>query len=199
MKREEIIKKIEDFRQAVKAYSALLLESRDSMFPDIVRNHNLIDETKSKLNRTFASLEKYTVKFGNNPVTSDGVWNVTYSPYNNAFTSDTLFRVGPSIDSVIDDLDIVIGRLESVNDSEFEEKINPPKKELKPEVKIVEKEIIKKEVVIKDNNWNYCNPFWLIYKLSQLAWSHKIISGIFLLIVIPLVVAYIQHRLGWNQ
>lgn len=207
MKRDEIIKKIEDFREAVKAYSKLLLESRDSMFPDIVRNHDLIDETKSKLNRTFASLEKYIVRFGNNPKMNDGVWNVTYSPYNNAFTSDTLVRVGPSIDGVIDDLDIVIGRMESVSDQEFDERMNPPKKEPvvtekkepQEKIRIIEKEVIQKEVIIKDNKWNYCNPFWLVWKLFGLAWKHKIISGIFLLIIVPLVLAYIQHRLGWNQ
>lgn len=130
MKRTELIEKITDFQKATIDYSKLLLESRDSVMPDIVRNHDLIDESKSKLSRTFAGLEKYIVKFGNNPKTNDGVWNVMYSPYNNAFTSDVLVRVGPSIDMVIDDLNIVLGRLESVTDEEFENKVS--NKNIKP-------------------------------------------------------------------
>ncbi len=183
MKREETIKKAEDFRQGVMSYRDLLLASRDSAMPHIVRNHDLIDEAKSKLVRTFASLEKYIFKFGNNPKMNDGVWNVLYSPYSMAFSSDILLRVGPAIDGVIDDLDIVLGRLESSTDVDFEEKINP----------------LQKELIVKDNRWNYCNPFWLIWKLFKLIWKHKIISGIFLFIVVPLIVAYIQHKLGWNQ
>lgn len=127
MNREEVVKKIEEFRQGCKAYSDLLLDSRDDVFPDIVRNHDLIDEARAKLNRVYASVEKYIKKFGNNPKMNDGVWNVTYSPYDNAFTSDILIRTGRSLDAVIDDLNLVLGRLEAITDSEFEEKINPVK------------------------------------------------------------------------
>ena len=46
-------------------------------------------------------------------VMSDGVWNVTYSPYDMAFSDDILLRVGPALDAVINDLDWIIGKLEN--------------------------------------------------------------------------------------
>lgn len=124
MNRTETIQNVIDFQNSCRAYRELLLESRDSMLPEIVRNFDLIDSSKANLNRSLASIERYIVKFGNGPRLSDGVHNVVYSPYHNAFTSDTLLRVGPSLDGVIDDLNIVIGRIEASSDKDFKKKMN---------------------------------------------------------------------------
>jgi hypothetical protein len=130
MERKEVIKKIDEFKDAVVSYRDLLLSSRDYALPEIVRNHDQIDKSKTEITRLYTSIEKYIIKFGNNPKMNDGVWNVMYSPYSNAFTSDTLVRVGPSIDMVIDDLNIVSGRLNAVSDEEFKEKLKEVKKSL---------------------------------------------------------------------
>ena len=44
------------------------------------------------------------------------------------------------------------------------------------------------------NRWNYSNLFWWIWKLLNIAWEHKIISGI----IIAITAAYFIWRFGWN-
>lgn len=118
---QEVQKKMSFFRNTVQSYRDLLSESRDQIMPDIVRNFDEISSLRTTLNKLYAGLEKYINKLGKNIETSDGVWNVTYSPYDNAFTNDTLIRVGRSTDLIINDLDYIIGKLESMNEAEFQD------------------------------------------------------------------------------
>lgn len=63
--------------------------------------------------------------------------------------------------------------------------------------------------------WKYTHPVWwiwlaivLIFKdgmgnLLKLAWEHKLISGLILLFLVPLIVqlvaAYLSYKFGWNK
>lgn len=111
----EIVK----FYDKVRAYRTLLLESRDPHIPKIIKNHEEIARQKTILIRDYAKLEVYIKKLGKNQLMNDGVWNIWYSPYDNAFSNDILVRTGPSIDAVINDLDYIIGKLEGMNSREF--------------------------------------------------------------------------------
>jgi len=184
---EELKQKILDFRNLVNQYNQLLLRSRDPIIPKIVRNYDQIESMRSKLNKKFGALEKYIRKLGKNPKMSDGVWDVFYSVYENAFSSDVLVRVGPSLNTVLQDLDYVLGKLEEITEKEFQEIINSPKPK-----EILFTEGIKEKKKI--NYWNFVNPFWLFWRLLVLAWKYKIISGI----IISLIVAYLSFKFGWK-
>lgn len=124
MNREDLIKEIEIFKDNTEELRKLLLDSRDCV-GDIVENHDKIRKLRSTLNRIRARLEKFILLFGNNPRMSDGVWNILYPVYDNAFSDDILSRVGPSLNVVLQDQDYIIGKLESIDNKEFNEKIKP--------------------------------------------------------------------------
>lgn len=128
MNYEEFKKDLESFQVAVKVYRSLLLESRNRSIPKIEINQELISEQRSNLNRMYGRLDVYISKLGKNPKLNDGVWNIWYSPYHNAFTNDVLIRVGSSVDAVINDLDYIFGRLDGMTEKEFTELLGSDKK-----------------------------------------------------------------------
>lgn len=185
---EELKNEIQKFRKQVIEFKELLLVS--STRYRIITNQKEIDDMRASLNRTYATLERYIKSLGKNPAMSDGVWNVIYPAYDNAFSPDTLVRVIPSLDRVLQDLDYIIGRLSVMMEEEFQKVIMPPEE--------------KQETLYKTttNYWNYVNPFWLIWRLIVLMWKHKIISGIIsviILIITGLIIAYLTHKFGWNK
>ncbi|MFA6486534.1 MAG: hypothetical protein WCT40_04170 [Candidatus Magasanikbacteria bacterium] len=119
MTKAELIKEVSDFRYNVELFRQLLLDSRDDMFPDIVRNHAEIATQRSSLVRTRARLERYLGKLGKNPRMRDGLNPEYYHVYDNAFSTDILLRVGPSIESVLQDLDHVLGTLDAMSEEEL--------------------------------------------------------------------------------
>lgn len=121
--------RFESFYQRVKAYRALLIESRSSYMSEIVKNKEKIEDERQGLIREYAKLDEHIKLLGNNPKISDGVWNIWYSPYSNAFTTDLLIRVGRSLDAVISDLDWIIGKLEA--NTEEINKVTPNKVDMK--------------------------------------------------------------------
>ncbi len=127
MNKDECKKTIQEFRGKIESYRKLLLSSRDSIMPNIVRNHGEIDQQKSELNSIYGGLENYIKKLGKNPKINDGVWNIWFSPYDNAFTSDTLVRIGPSIEATLGDLDYILGKIKSMTKEDwsdlFEQKV----------------------------------------------------------------------------
>lgn len=182
MQLDQLITKFEDFQRMIKVYRALLLESRD-MIGNITKNYDKIVEQRSVLNREHAGLHRYIRKFGKNPHMNDGVWNLVYSCYDNAFSADILQRVGPSLDGVMQDLDYILGTLTLIDEAEFQKTLeNKPKK-------------IETHQQIKKDYWNFVNPFWLIWKFLELLWDHKIISGT----VTALITAYLIYKFGWNN
>ncbi len=129
MKKEELTKEISEFRDKVEQFRRLLLESRDNVMPEIVQNHGEITNQRSDLVRTRARLAKYISKLGKNPRMRDGVNPEYYPTYDNAFSTDTLLRVGPSVESVLQDLDHILGTLDAMTDEEFGNLINQQKQE----------------------------------------------------------------------
>ena len=121
MERLKLLEGIKAFRNDVQGYRELLVRSRDRIMPDIVKNHAQIAQKRSELTSTYAGLEKYIKRIGKNPQMNDGVWNVLYSPYDNAFSADTLVRIGPSIDAVLQDLDYITGKLNTMDQQELDE------------------------------------------------------------------------------
>ena len=177
-----LVKDFEKFQKLIKDYRTLLLKSRNTI-GDIVKNHDEIAENRSILNRQHAGLQKYIKKFGRNPKMSDGVWDLVYSCYDNAFSADILQRVGPSLDGVTQDLDYILGTLTSIDEAEFKKVLeNKPKK-------------VKPSQPIKRNYWDFVNPFWLVWKFLELLWEHKVISGT----ITALITAYLIYKFGWNN
>ena len=117
MSRSDIKEKISAFRADVQKLRDLLLSSRNSM-ARIVKNHEAIDELRTQLNTCYGRLEKYITRLGNRPRMSDGVHRQSYPVYSNAFSSDVLQRSGPSLDAVLQDLDYILGKLDSLSDNE---------------------------------------------------------------------------------
>ncbi len=222
MDRIEVIQKIEEFRKACKEYRALLVNSRDRIMPDIVRNHHKIDEEKIKLNRLFAVIEKYVVAFGNKPMMSDIGSNGYYSPYRIAFTSDILLRVGKCLDGVIDDLNVVLGRIEASSDEEFEEKMNPPKEREKEQnnngtiianggkggdgsgggrggdggIGIIA-QYHPRETTVQDIE-NIHHKYWRMIFKKIFDWIVRHTVKLLGLTIAGLVLAYLVFKLGWN-
>lgn len=123
MNKGKLTKEISAFRDEVEGFKKLLLRSRDSMMPEIVRNHDEIAEMRRALVRKYASLEKYLDKLGKRPKMRDGVNPEYYPVYHNAFSTDILLRVGPSLEAVEQDLDYVLGKLESMPEDEVDDLI----------------------------------------------------------------------------
>ena len=120
MNKNRLTNEISCFRDAVSDFKRLLLDSRDRMMPEIVRNHEKITVDRRALVRKYASLEKYLDKLGKRPRMRDGVNPEYYPVYHNAFSTDILLRVGPSLEAVEQELDYVLGKLESVTEEEVE-------------------------------------------------------------------------------
>lgn len=180
---KDLIQEFTSFRKDVSSYETLLHESRDDM-ADIVRNHDKIAEKRSDLTKAYAKLEKFIKIFGQNPKYHNGVWPVYLDVYGTAFSSDILQRVGPCIDSVLQDLDYIIGKLKNFTEDEFNLAVNP-----KPQTK---KE---KSTNSKVNFWQYSNPVWLFWQLGKIIWKHKVIS----LFVMILGLVAIDYSLAWRN
>jgi len=118
MNKNQLTNKISNFRDAVAGFKQLLLNSRDTMMPEIISNHEKISADRRVLIREYASLEKYLDKLGKKPRRRDGVNPEYYPVYLNAFSTDTLLRVGPSLEAVEQDLDYVLGKLEGMSEEE---------------------------------------------------------------------------------
>jgi len=172
---------IYEFRKKVQDYRDLMLVSRDSVMPEIVRNGQQIMQMRSELNGEYGRIEKYIKKFGNNPRMSDGVNPVIYPVYNNAFSNDVLIRVGESTDAVLQDLDYIIGKLNGMAEDEFREIMQPPKQAV--------------SVVPGINYWHMTNPAWWLWKFTKWIWQHKLISVIITLIGI----LAIDYSLAWRN
>jgi len=184
MKLKELIKRFIDFKQQVSDFRKLLLKSRGDVAPDIIKNHKEIEEMRSMLNNNYGKLEKYIIALGNSPIMKDGI--DVYSAYQNAFADDTLLRVGPSLRTVIQDLDYILGKLEGLSEREFRKIIHQAK----------EKHNIS-ENKPKANYWLYTSPLWLIWRLAFIAWKYRV--KLILGIGIGLIVAYLVYRFGWNK
>jgi len=171
-----------ELKQKVQRFRRLLVESRDSVMPESTRNHQLIAQMRSELNVDYGKLERSIRKFGNNPRMSDGVNPVFYPVYNNAFSSDILLRVGPSLDAVIQDLEYIAGKLNGMTDDEFREALQPPRQEKAP-------------VMPSGNSWHTTNRSGWWWKFAKLIWQHKVAS----LIITLLGLSAIDYSLAWQN
>jgi len=164
MTRKQLIEKITEFYEQLKAYRKLLSGSRDSMV-QIVRNHEEIAAERSDLNRKYGSLERYIKKFGNYPMRSD-VGGGPYPVYEVGLSTDILQRRGPCIDATIQDLEFILGRLENMTNENFEEKRNPKEitnNKMSPSNSVIFPEFLMKKmpqdiaVLCDEFNFNYQN------------------------------------------
>lgn len=113
---------------------------------------------------------------------SNGVWNVSYSPYANAFTKDVLPRIGKSTDLIIGDLDYIIGKLEVMSEKELNNLF-------------IDKNSKGKNL---DNAKSLHKEYWrMIYK-NIINWvtENKIISGIIIAVVAGVIILFLQNILA---
>ena len=173
---------ISEFKQKVQEFRYLLAKSRDSVMPEIRKNHQEIAQMRSELNAGYGKLEKFIKKFGNNPRMSDGVNPIVYPVYSNAFSNDILLRVGPSVDAVIQDLDYIEGKLNGMTESEFTGTLQPPKKK-------------SSQTVPGRNYWHLTNPFWWLWEFIKWIWQHKVIS----ITVVIIGLLAMDYSLAWRN
>ncbi|MDO8512677.1 MAG: hypothetical protein Q7S57_05350 [bacterium] len=182
MNLEKLKESILEFQQKVRLYRTLLSTSRDRILPEIRNNHEAIARMRSELNMDYGMLELYLKKFGNNPQMRDGVHPEYYFAYPNAFSSDVLVRVGPSVDAVLQDLDYLLGRLNAIKEDEFSEVLRLSKRE-------------KSQSPSNKNYWQLTNPVWLLWLFTKWIWQHKLISTIFTI----LGLLAIDYSLAWRN
>lgn len=118
MTKEELKTAISEFYVLLMEYRELLAQSRDAT-ARIVRNGTRLEEMRSNLNRKFGRISKYAKKIGNDPYSQD-IGGGPYPVYETALSTDILQRRGPCIDTALQDLDFILGRLESISDEEFD-------------------------------------------------------------------------------
>jgi len=119
MNKQEIVKKINAFYKELREYRDLLSVSRDGLVR-IVKNHEEIGTRRSSLNRKYGAIEKYVKKFGNQPMRED-VGGGPYPVYEVALSADILQRRGPCIDTALQDLEFIMGKVETISSEEVVE------------------------------------------------------------------------------
>jgi len=171
---------ISEFREKVQAYRDLMAKSRDRFRPKIVRNSQQIVQMRSELNAEYGRLERYIKIFGNNPEMNDGVKPVVYPAYSNAFSNGILIRVGHSTDTVLQDLDYIIGKLNGMSEDEFREALQP-RQENAP--------------VSSINYWHRTNLLGRPWEFVKWIWQHKPIA-----VIITIVgLLAIDYSLAWQN
>lgn len=173
---------ISEFCEKVQSYRDLMLRSRNRSTPRIERNEQQIAQMRSDLNAEHGRLEKYIIKFGNDPKMRDGVNPHIYPVYNNAFSNDILPRVGPSIDLVLQDLNYITGKLNGITEDEFIEALQPPRRE-------------NPQSAPSKNYWHLTNPLWWLWIFAKWIWQHKLISAMFTIVGI----LAIDYSLAWKN
>lgn len=121
MKLKKLLKSIQTFKADIIAFDKLLKGPSNSSINEQIR------QKRSELTTTYASLEKYITRIGQNQRMCDGVWNIFYSPYDNAFSGDIPERVFPSINAVLHDTDYILGKLKAMVQQELDELMNSTK------------------------------------------------------------------------
>jgi hypothetical protein len=89
----------------------------------IVRNQDEIEAERSNLNREYGSLQQYIKQLGNYPLRTD-IGGGPYPVYEVGLSTDILQRRGPCIDTAIQDLEYILGRLDSISEEDFDSAIN---------------------------------------------------------------------------
>ena len=115
--KEELQKEISEFYNGVVVYRDLLSKSYNQ-FVRIIKNHEELEKMRSDLSRGYGALSKYIKQIGNYPMRSD-VGGGPYPVYEIAFSKDILQRRGPCIESVIQDLEYMVGVLDGISENEF--------------------------------------------------------------------------------
>lgn len=192
MNKNQLTNEILSFRDAVSEFKQLLLDSRDRMMPEIVRNHEKIAADRRALVRKYASLEKYLDKLGKRPRMRDGVNPEYYPVYHNAFSTDILLRVGPSLEAVEQDLDYVLGKLEGMSEEEVTNSI----KDSPVDPKIIASAGISPEQVKIQHVKNPHKQYWGMLSGKVGAW---ILDHIVAEIIVAVIVAMILIWLGFKQ
>jgi len=149
---------------------------------EIRRNHQQITQMRSELNEEYGRLERYILVLGNNPRKRDGVNPEYYFVYHNAFSSDILLRVGPSVDAVIQDLDYIMGKLNGMTEDGFREAMHPSRQESIP-------------AVPSRNYWHITNPLWWLWELAKWIWQHKLIS----IVIAAVGLLAVDYSLAWQN
>ncbi len=174
---DQLKEKIEEFYHQIKSYRELLSQSRDSTV-QIVRNRDEINQNRSELSKKYGALSKYIKNIGNYPLRSD-VGGGPYPVYVTALSTDILQRRGPCIDAVIQDLEYILGRLESLSEEEFDFIMNPRRPEEKTS--------------------NPHREYWTMLWKQVWGWIKNHTSQIFIGVVIIVIGTIIVAWLGLNK
>jgi hypothetical protein len=102
-----------------------LLSRSHNQIVQIDRNHDQIASERSALTREFGFIEAIVRRLGKNPYRSD-VGGGPYPVYDVALSTDVLQRRGPCIDAALQDMEFILGKLDSMSVDEFERVSSPP-------------------------------------------------------------------------
>ena len=190
--KENLTEKITEFYEKIKAYRSLLSNSTDSMV-NIYKNIDEISKQRSNLNIIYGGLSKYIKKIGNNPMRSD-IGGGPYPIYETGLSNDILQRRGPCIDAIIQDLEYILGQLNTMDEEEYQGKFD---KTISQQKNIIfPKSLIQKvpkdiAVLCDEFNFNYQNgkphagilllrrilPLSIVRKFQQIGRENEIKDG----------------------
>ena len=119
MKVNELVSKINAFLADLEEHADLWMKSLDHHFPDYpLINADTLQEQRKGLARQLGLLRPYLDRFHLSTImTMAGVqWDV----YDSAISNDLALRKGPSVEEVVQQLQQILGRMDSMNpDDEF--------------------------------------------------------------------------------
>ncbi len=108
MRKPELQNRREGLHSLLRAYRALLVESRDPVVPRIVRNGQRLEQMRNGLNRGYGSVSGHISRLGGDE-----------RQFQIALSATELPRRGPHIDVALQTLEQILGRLEHTSNDEF--------------------------------------------------------------------------------
>lgn len=167
-------KELRRLREIVEVYYDLLVNTQQDK-PEY-REALRID-----LDHRYDELQPYLMLFSGHPALTDHMTSDSFPAYDIAFSSGVIERVKPSLEAVLNDLSIVLVRIQDMSDRQYKGIIDPS------DIKV-------------DTMWNkalhnwqrFLNPLWLLWRMGSFLWRHKIIAAFFVLLFALILLMYLK-------
>lgn len=204
MNLEELKIRIGRLHLESKSYRALIEGKSDNPDWDSLLNNPEFVENRSSLNMQVGRLGEFLRRFGSCPSVQkpNFIREDPLVAYLLAFSEEDVGYVLMALGTVIQDLNVISGKLRDLSQDQFEQVMNSSKPieegNIGEEPHTPSIESIRQSV-----NWlQRTSPQWWIWRFLKWSWRNKIIrygsSGIFVLITLDYTVAGNNLKLFWN-
>jgi uncharacterized protein (TIGR02391 family) len=116
MKTEVLIEKLHAFLTSLEEHKDLYFSSLRSGY--VIKNHGLIEKQEQELTRQFGAIELYIRKYSH-LVTYEGATGTHQDPWINALMANLPSRKGPALQTIIKEVNRIIGLLEAIEAEEI--------------------------------------------------------------------------------